>query len=66
MKRCEGANDKVKYCVLMCGDDSDVEVVKAAAGALAMLTEVIPNHLFPYKSKFKIYYVCSCFIFFIL
>lgn len=37
--RCEWANDKVKYCVLMCGDDSDVEIVKAAAGALAMLTE---------------------------
>ena len=40
MKRCEGTNDKVKYCVLMCGDDSDPHVVKAAAGALAMLTEV--------------------------
>jgi len=39
VKRCEGENDKVKYCVLMCGDDSDVEVVKAASGALAMLTE---------------------------
>ena len=24
----------------MCGDDSDPQVVKAAAGALAMLTEV--------------------------
>ncbi|XP_023336334.1 protein unc-45 homolog B [Eurytemora carolleeae] len=39
VKRCEGKNDKVKYCVLMCGDDSDPQVVKAAAGALAMLTE---------------------------
>ena len=39
-KRCEGNNDKVKYCVLMCGDDNDVEIIKAAAGALAMLTEV--------------------------
>ena len=38
--RCEGKNDKVKYCVLMCGDDSDIEVVRAASGALAMLTEV--------------------------
>jgi len=38
-KRCEGNNDKVKYCVLMCGDDNDVEIIKAAAGALAMLTE---------------------------
>jgi len=37
--RCEGKNDKVKYCVLMCGDDSDLEVVRAASGALAMLTE---------------------------
>eukprot|EP00088_Acartia_fossae_P020179 TRINITY_DN21830_c0_g1_i4.p1 TRINITY_DN21830_c0_g1~~TRINITY_DN21830_c0_g1_i4.p1 ORF type:complete len:868 (-),score=244.57 TRINITY_DN21830_c0_g1_i4:118-2613(-) len=37
--RCEGKNDKVKYCVLMCGDDSDPEIVKAASGALAMLTE---------------------------
>jgi len=36
--RCEGKNDKVKYLVLLCGDDEDVEVVKAAAGALAMLT----------------------------
>ena len=39
--RCEGINDRIKYCVLMCGDDSDIEVVKAASGALAMLTEVI-------------------------
>ena len=36
--RCEGRNDKVKYAVLLCGDDEDPEVVKAAAGALAMLT----------------------------
>ncbi len=36
--RCEGRNDKVKYAVLLCGDDEDAEVVKAAAGALAMLT----------------------------
>ena len=36
--RCEGNNDKVKYCVLLCGDDLDAAVVKAAAGALAMLT----------------------------
>jgi hypothetical protein len=28
----------VKYCVLLCGDDVDPEVVKAASGALAMLT----------------------------
>ena len=38
--RCEWNNDKVKYCVLMCADDGDIEIVKAAAGALAMLTEV--------------------------
>ena len=38
VKRCEGKNDKVKYAVLLCGDDEDVEVVKAASGALAMLT----------------------------
>ena len=38
MKRCEGKNDKVKYAVLLCGDDEDLEVVRAAAGALAMLT----------------------------
>jgi len=38
VKRCEGENDKVKYCVLLCGDDLDKDVVKAAAGALAMLT----------------------------
>jgi len=36
--RCEGDNDKVKYGVLLCGDDIDNEVVKAASGALAMLT----------------------------
>jgi len=36
--RCEGDNDKVKYCVLLCGDDLDQNVVKAASGALAMLT----------------------------
>ncbi len=30
----------MKYCVLMCGDDNDMEIIKAAAGALAMLTEV--------------------------
>ena len=29
---------QVKYCVLLCGDDEDMDVVKAAAGALAMLT----------------------------
>ncbi|XP_040573143.1 protein unc-45 homolog B [Lepeophtheirus salmonis] len=38
VKRCEGKNDKVKYCVLLCGDDDDIEIVKAASGALAMLT----------------------------
>jgi len=38
VKRCEGKNDKIKFCVLLCGDDSDIEVVRAAAGALAMLT----------------------------
>jgi len=38
VKRCEGDNDKVKYCVLLCGDDIDPLVVKAASGALAMLT----------------------------
>jgi len=38
VKRCEGKNDKVKYTVLLCGDDEDVEVVKAASGGLAMLT----------------------------
>merc|ERR1719283_578199 len=38
VKRCEGDNDKVKYCVLLCGDDIDSQVVKAASGALAMLT----------------------------
>jgi len=38
VKRCEGNNDKVKYMVLLCGDPDDSEVVKAAAGALAMLT----------------------------
>jgi len=38
VKRCEGDNDKVKYCVLLCGDDIDPQVVKAASGALAMLT----------------------------
>ena len=29
---------QVKYAVLLCGDDEDTEVVKAASGALAMLT----------------------------
>ena len=38
VKRCEGKNDKVKYVVLLCGDDDDPEIVKAAAGSLAMLT----------------------------
>lgn len=38
VKRCEGKNDKVKYLVLLCGDDEDSEIVKAAAGSLAMLT----------------------------
>lgn len=38
VKRCEGKNDKVKYAVLLCGDDEDGEVVQAASGALAMLT----------------------------
>ena len=38
VKRCEGTNDKIKYCVLLCGDDLDINVVKAAAGGLAMLT----------------------------
>ena len=34
VKRCEGENDKVNHCVLLCGDN----VVNAASGALAMLT----------------------------
>ena len=38
VKRCEANNDKVKYLVLLCGDPDDPEVVKAAAGSLAMLT----------------------------
>jgi len=38
VKRCEGKNDKVKYTVLLCGDDDDPAIVAAAAGALAMLT----------------------------
>ena len=38
MKRCEGANDKMKYVTLLCGDADDKEIVKAAAGAVAMLT----------------------------
>eukprot|EP00095_Tigriopus_kingsejongensis_P001782 snap_masked-scaffold225_size250570-processed-gene-1.3 protein:Tk01782 transcript:snap_masked-scaffold225_size250570-processed-gene-1.3-mRNA-1 annotation:"protein unc-45 homolog b" len=38
VKRCEGKNDKVKYIVLLCGDDEDLEIVRAASGALAMLT----------------------------
>ena len=29
---------QVKYLVLLCGDDEDSEIVKAAAGSLAMLT----------------------------
>ena len=29
---------QVKYAVLLCGDDEDKEVVKAASGSLAMLT----------------------------
>jgi len=36
--RCEGNNDKVKYLVLLCGDE-DEEVAKAAGGALAMVTQ---------------------------
>jgi len=36
--RCEGNNDKFKYLVLLMGDAEDEEVVKAAAGAVAMLT----------------------------
>jgi hypothetical protein len=38
VKRCEGKNDKIKYCVLLCGDDEDIEIVRAASGALAMLS----------------------------
>ena len=38
VKRCEGKNDKVKYTVLLCGDDDDPAIVAAAAGSLAMLT----------------------------
>jgi len=38
VRRCEGNNDKVKYLVLLCGDPDDPEVVKAASGALAMLS----------------------------
>ena len=38
VRRCESKNDKVKYATLLCGDDEDVEIVRAASGALAMLT----------------------------
>ncbi|KAH3710054.1 hypothetical protein DPMN_069520 [Dreissena polymorpha] len=36
-KTFEGENDKVKFFTLMCGDDDD-KIVRAAAGALAVLT----------------------------
>merc|ERR1711970_1639471 len=38
VKRCEGNNDRFKYLVLCMGDAEDEEVVKAAAGAIAILT----------------------------
>lgn len=38
VQRCEGKNDKVKYCVLLCADDDDTAIIMAAAGSLAMLT----------------------------
>jgi tetratricopeptide (TPR) repeat protein len=40
VERCEGNNDKMKYIILLCGDDEDAEIVKAASGAVAMLTSV--------------------------
>jgi len=36
--RCEGNNDRFKYLVLLMADAEDEEVVKAASGAIAMLT----------------------------
>lgn len=36
--RCEGNNDRFKYLVLLMADAEDEEVVKAASGAVAMLT----------------------------
>jgi len=38
VKRCEGNNDRMKYLVLCMGDAEDEEVVKASAGAVAILT----------------------------
>merc|ERR1711970_1503543 len=38
VKRCGGNNDRFKYLVLCMGDAEDEEVVKAAAGAIAILT----------------------------
>ena len=55
VKRCEGKNDKVKYNVLLCGDDEDPAIVAAAAGALAMLTSQstkICKKVFEVKKKF--------------
>ena len=36
-KTFEGENDKVKFMTLMCGDE-DEKCIRAAAGALAILT----------------------------
>ena len=38
VKRFEANNDKMKYMVLLMGDADDIEVVRAAAGAVATLT----------------------------
>jgi hypothetical protein len=62
VKRCEGNNDKVKYLVLLCGDSEDVEVVKAAAGALAMLTaisNIICRKVYTVKKRLMIFPVPS-------
>lgn len=39
VKLFEGDNDRVKYFVILCGDD-DLDTASAAAGALAMLTSI--------------------------
>ncbi len=64
VERCEGKNDKVKYVVLLCGDDEDAEVVKAAAGALAMLTSrsnKICQKVFDVRKKGRNSFFGACF-----
>ena len=57
MKRCEGKNDKVKYCVLLCGDDEDQEVSDDSIAEFYYSEEIINS-----ENPFLSFLTCFSFL----